>query len=235
MAERIVCPNCGHETSAHRGTCKRCGTPLRSTSTSGSSEQVVAASAPSTMPAVVRSSGPMMPIQQVPLASIEDVKLEDLSQSRIQDLLHGAEPFDGVLNSQTNPITLDGANPPYQIIEGRHRVYLARQKGYMYVPARNLGTYKPASLTIASALPIERRKEILEKEISKYVQQGWRVNSRTDTTAQLVRDQQASCLVALILAIFFIVPAILYLMLFKGTQSMYLEVDEQGNIKATGR
>ena len=83
------------------------------------------------------------------------------------------------------------------------------------------------------ALTIEERRQILEQEISKYVKQGWRVVSRTDTSAQLTRDKRASCLLALILALFLLVPAILYLLLYRGTEGIYIEVDEHGNVHAT--
>lgn len=83
------------------------------------------------------------------------------------------------------------------------------------------------------ALLTEERKKILEAEISKYVKTGWRVTTRTDTSAQLTRDKQASCGLALILALFLIVPAILYLLLYRGTESLYLEVDEQGKVNTT--
>jgi len=82
-------------------------------------------------------------------------------------------------------------------------------------------------------ISIEERKEILEKEVGKYARQGWRIVSRTDTSVQLTRDKTASCLLALILAIFFILPAILYLLLYRGSENLYLEVDERGKITAT--
>lgn len=82
-------------------------------------------------------------------------------------------------------------------------------------------------------MTVDARKARLEQEINKYVAQGWRVISRTDTTAQLQRDKQASCLLALILAIFLIVPAILYMLLYRGTENLYLQVNEQGQIQAT--
>jgi hypothetical protein len=84
-----------------------------------------------------------------------------------------------------------------------------------------------------SGLSIQERKRILDQEVSKHVSNGWRVISQTDTTAQLTRQTPASCGLALLLAIFLIVPAILYLMLYHGTESLYIEVDEAGNIKAT--
>jgi len=82
-------------------------------------------------------------------------------------------------------------------------------------------------------ISIEERKEILEKEVGKYARQGWRIVSRTDTSVQLTRDKTASCLLALILAIFFVLPAILYLLLYRGSENLYLEVDERGKITAT--
>ncbi len=82
-------------------------------------------------------------------------------------------------------------------------------------------------------LPLEERKARLDQEISGYAKMGWRIVSRTDTTAQLTKDKAASCVVAIILALFLIVPAILYLLLCKGTESLYLEVDEEGKVTKT--
>ena len=82
-------------------------------------------------------------------------------------------------------------------------------------------------------ISIEERKEILEKEIGKYVRYGWRVISRTEISAQMTQDKKPSCLLALILAIFFVLPAILYLLLYRGSENLYLEVDERGKITAT--
>jgi hypothetical protein len=84
-----------------------------------------------------------------------------------------------------------------------------------------------------NVLTVDERKAVLETEISKEVRQGWRVISRTDTTAQLSKDVGPNGCVAIVLLLFLIVPGILYLLLFKGTESLYLEVDEQGAIKRT--
>ena len=79
-------------------------------------------------------------------------------------------------------------------------------------------------------MTIEERKGILAREIIEYVDQGWRVTSQTDTTAQLARDKRASCLVAFLLALLFILPAVLYLILYKGTENLFLEVNGDGQI-----
>jgi hypothetical protein len=77
---------------------------------------------------------------------------------------------------------------------------------------------------------IEECKAVLAREIVKYVDEGWRVTSQTDTTAQLTRDKRASCLVAILLAILFILPAVLYLLLYRGTENLFLEVNGDGQV-----
>ncbi len=78
----------------------------------------------------------MAQTQQVSLSDIESVDKRDLSESRLKTLLNGYNSFEEVLNSKSDPIALDrGSGKPYRIIDGRHRVYLARQKGYSSVPA----------------------------------------------------------------------------------------------------
>ncbi|GIL15494.1 MAG: hypothetical protein BroJett039_06670 [Chloroflexota bacterium] len=84
-----------------------------------------------------------------------------------------------------------------------------------------------------NVLSSDERKHILDQEINNHQRQGWRLLNRTDTTAQLAFETKASCLIAIILALFLIVPAVLYLMFYKGTKKLFLEVDEQGHIKAT--
>lgn len=72
---------------------------------------------------------------QVKLSDIEKVNLSDLKNSRLNTLSNGHDPFEKVLNSESEPIALDMKSKPYRIIDGRHRVYLARQKGYTQVRA----------------------------------------------------------------------------------------------------
>ncbi len=83
-------------------------------------------------------------------------------------------------------------------------------------------------------LTIEERNAVLQEEIEKYVDQGWRVTSQTQTTAQLTRDKHASCCLAVLLAILFVLPAVLYLLLYKGTENLYLVVNEEGQVVQHG-
>lgn len=87
----------------------------------------------------------------------------------------------------------------------------------------------------AVPLSIEERKAILDAEIANQVKLGWRVASRTDTTAQLVADKKPDGCVAVLLLLFLLVPGILYLLLYRGSRSLYLEVNEQGRVLRTQR
>lgn len=72
---------------------------------------------------------------QVLLSDIEQVSLTALSTERLALLQNGFHSFDECLNLKSDPIKLEGENPPYLITDGRHRIYLARQKGYTLVSA----------------------------------------------------------------------------------------------------
>lgn len=49
---------------------------------------------------------------------------------------------------------------------------------------------------MAQALTTEERSNLLQREIQKYVKDGWRVQSSTATTAQLVKPKKFSFLTA---------------------------------------
>lgn len=72
--------------------------------------------------------------QTVSLSDIENVSQSSLSQRRLDTLQNGYDPFDKVLVSKSDPIKLSGSKP-YRIIDGRHRIYLARKKGYSSIQA----------------------------------------------------------------------------------------------------
>lgn len=74
-------------------------------------------------------------MEQVRLSDIENVHRGDLESSKLHALENGYDSFETQLNSRNNPIALDRSFRPYRIINGRHRVFLARQKGYSSVPA----------------------------------------------------------------------------------------------------
>ncbi len=95
-----------------------------------------------------------MHLENMPLSSIEDVSREELSEDRLNTLLNGYSPFDEVLYSSGEPIALDLPGPPYRIIAGRHRIYLARQRGYTSVPAQCLWDKPQPEISDRSSAPM---------------------------------------------------------------------------------
>ena len=76
-------------------------------------------------------------MEDIDLNDIEDVDASELSKSRLETLENGHDSFEDVLASNSDPITLDGSSGiPYSIIDGRHRIYLARERGYTSVTAQ---------------------------------------------------------------------------------------------------
>lgn len=75
-------------------------------------------------------------------------------------------------------------------------------------------------------LSIDRRREILQREIGRYVRKGFRVMSQTETTAQLLKPKKFS------LIWFFLLLGIFYLPFYiaKKDKSIYLEVSAVGKI-----
>ena len=68
----------------------------------------------------------------VSLSDIENISQSDLSTSKLNALVNGYDSFEFQLNSSSNPIALSGSKP-YTVIDGRHRVFMARKKGYSSV------------------------------------------------------------------------------------------------------
>ena len=85
------------------------------------------------------------------------------------------------------------------------------------------------------------RRAALHNSIATYLAQGYRVVSQTDTTAQLVKPKQFSCLLAAIGAalfwtgfgLLFLVGYVIYYLASKD-QQIYIMVDEYGTVSGTG-
>lgn len=80
---------------------------------------------------------------------------------------------------------------------------------------------------------LDKRREALQREIRKYLGQGYHVVSQSDTTAQLVKPKTFSLLWALIWLLCFGVGLIVYLLYYwsKKDTNVYLEVDNFGNVR----
>lgn len=86
---------------------------------------------------------------------------------------------------------------------------------------------------MSQEMTIERRREILQREIAGYLKQGYRVVSQTDVTAQLVKPKQFSCLWAIIWTLVVGIGLLFYLFWYWAAkdQTVYIEVDEHGRVK----
>lgn len=74
-------------------------------------------------------------IRNVDVDEIEHISRSDLNEARLTTLQDGCDDFEDLLNSASEPIRLSGTEPPYEVDDGRHRMYLARDKGLYWVPA----------------------------------------------------------------------------------------------------
>lgn len=80
-------------------------------------------------------------IVYVNLNDIEFVEEADLSQRKLNTLENGYLPFEQVLDSTDDPVSLDRGKGGalHRIINGRHRIFLCRKKGYTSIPATFIG------------------------------------------------------------------------------------------------
>lgn len=100
----------------------------------------------------------------------------------------------------------------------------------------------PAASTAPIELSVEARHAILQKEIQRYIKDGYRIGMQTDTTAQLIKPKRVSCAAVLILLVLslLLIGLILLLVYFlwyatQKDDQVYLEVDTLGKVKTTKR
>jgi len=81
-------------------------------------------------------------------------------------------------------------------------------------------------------ITLEQRREILQREVSEYVNKGFLVISQTDTTAQLVKHKKFSFLWATLWFLVFGVGFLIYVFWYwsRKDQGVYLEVTSNGQI-----
>ena len=78
---------------------------------------------------------------------------------------------------------------------------------------------------------IEERKSILDKEIFKHVNHGWRVSTKSDTKALLTKEKKTKGCLLVFLLLLFIIPGIIYLFINKGKGILKIEVTQEGLVK----
>lgn len=80
------------------------------------------------------------------------------------------------------------------------------------------------------------RSAILDQEIRRYTAQGFRVTSRTATTAQMLKPKQFNVAVAVLGLLVFVVGLLVYLLIYLGQsdETLYLTVGEDGRVQRSG-
>ncbi len=69
---------------------------------------------------------------------MSDIRIPDfneLNQGKLLSLKNSPDSLEKLLHSKSDPIKLTGKKPPYEVYTGRHRVYLAYQRGIQLIPA----------------------------------------------------------------------------------------------------
>ena len=88
-------------------------------------------------------------------------------------------------------------------------------------------------MSSATPLPLERRRDILARDLADGTAKGWTVTAQTDTTATLTRKGEANGLVTILLLFLGILPGVLYYLLARPTETIFVRVDEFGEVFRT--
>jgi len=80
-------------------------------------------------------------------------------------------------------------------------------------------------------LSVDERRALLDQEVVRHAGHGWRVTTRSDTSAQLVKEKKVNGCLAIILLCLGIIPGLIYLAANRAPDSLYLDVDEFGRIR----
>ena len=84
---------------------------------------------------------------------------------------------------------------------------------------------------------LDERRATLDAAIQKYVKKGFRVESRTDPTAQLIKPKRLSCLIGVLTFLLLGIGLIIYLIWYAAQkdEQIYLVVDDKNKLSETKR
>lgn len=95
-----------------------------------------------------------------------------------------------------------------------------------------------AATVVTGTEPVgaDRVRTILQDEIRRQIQIGWTLTGQTDNSATLTRKGSANGLITILLLLLAILPGILYALLARPTETLFIQVDAYGTItRTTGR
>lgn len=76
-------------------------------------------------------------MQTVPV-KMSDIRVpqrSELNEGKIRSIENSPDSISSLLHSKSDPIALHKGSPPYEVYSGRHRVYVAAQRGIKLIPA----------------------------------------------------------------------------------------------------
>ena len=76
-----------------------------------------------------------METRPVKMSDIRVANRSELNEGKIKSIENSPDSISSLLHSKTDPIALHKGKPPYEVYSGRHRVYVAFQKGIKLIPA----------------------------------------------------------------------------------------------------
>ncbi len=84
-------------------------------------------------------------------------------------------------------------------------------------------------------LPLSERSDALSLEINKYARLGYRVVSRVETSAQLIKPKEFNFVAALLWFLLFGIGILIYLFYYlsKNDDAVYLTVSKNGKVTMT--
>lgn len=84
----------------------------------------------------------------------------------------------------------------------------------------------------STEISLDARRTILQGHINRYLAQGFRVVSQTDTTAQLIKPKQFSCVIAALSLLLVGIGFLIYVFWYWASkdQTVYIQVDPFGRV-----
>ena len=76
-----------------------------------------------------------METRPVKMSDIRVPKRSELNEGKIRSIEKSPDSIESLIHSKSDPIGLYKGKPPYEVCSGRHRVYVAAQKGIKVIPA----------------------------------------------------------------------------------------------------
>lgn len=90
---------------------------------------------------------------------------------------------------------------------------------------------RPGNVTFQTTMP---PSEVLDGAVMVFSSDGWTATTRTRTQVTFMRESRPSCCLAVVLAFLLIIPAIIYMILWRATNTASVTVSGRGDMTVVG-